>query len=328
MTGAAFEGVDLDLLADYVGGALLGTPDQDRVADLVATDPAWQAAHEQLAPAMSTVGAMLLDLPAEPMPDDLAARLESLFTAVPEQAGGAGGEAQPVPAKVLDLEEHRRDRAAPPGRRRRMRWAAPIGVAAGVLAFAGFGLTQIAGQAQDNGADSTVETDAGAAAAPMMADSPQILHSGTDYTTATLDLVAAEDLKEPRAITGSGAPGSGNSDSGVPGAPDSGAPGAPGSGASGGPGAPGAEGPGEIKAAGRLSRLAAPELLLACLEAIARENAGGPITAELVDYASFKGSPALIVRFSAANGIWAWAVGPDCGTPGAGAAHLEKVPVR
>ena len=29
MTGAEFSGVDIDLLADYIGGALEGTPDED-----------------------------------------------------------------------------------------------------------------------------------------------------------------------------------------------------------------------------------------------------------------------------------------------------------
>ena len=49
---------------------------------------------------------------------------------------------------------------------------------------------------------------------------------------------------------------------------------------------------------------------------------------ESVDYARFDGAPALIVRFTAANGRWAWASGPACGTPAAGAATLGKVPVR
>ena len=59
MTGAEFDGVDLDLLADYVGGALDGTPDQERVAGLVSTDPAWRRAFEMLEPGMIAVEAAL-----------------------------------------------------------------------------------------------------------------------------------------------------------------------------------------------------------------------------------------------------------------------------
>ncbi|MEV6303758.1 hypothetical protein AB0M02_30430 [Actinoplanes sp. NPDC051861] len=299
MTGAEFEGVDLDLLADYVGGALDGTPDEDRVTSLIAEDPAWQAAYEQLVPAMSSVGAMLLDLPPEPMPGDLAARLDSLFTVPAEETPAPGESASSVPVQVLDLDERRRDRAARAGARRRMRWAGPVSVAAGVLAFAGFGLSQISGGAEDSGGGSSQAAEGAAdnaAPAPMLAeDAPtvgQVLHSGTDYSAGTLDSISAQRAAQAQTA--------GSSD-----APD------------------------EITAAKEgLSRLLAPDLLASCLEAIARENAGGPIEAQLVDYASFEGQPALIVRFSAANGIWAWAVGPDCGTPGAGAAGLGQVPVR
>jgi hypothetical protein len=49
---------------------------------------------------------------------------------------------------------------------------------------------------------------------------------------------------------------------------------------------------------------------------------------QTVDYARYLGNPALVVRFSAANGVWAWASGPGCGAPGAGAAKLAAVQVR
>ena len=56
--------------------------------------------------------------------------------------------------------------------------------------------------------------------------------------------------------------------------------------------------------------------------------AGLSLSVLFVDYARYEGAPALIVGFTAANGGWTWAVGPECGTPGAGAATLAKVPVR
>jgi hypothetical protein len=294
VTGAEFEGVDLDLLADYVGGALLGTPEEERVATLVAEDPAWQAAYQELAPAIAAVGATLLDLPPEPMPEDLAARLDAMFRATPEVS--AGESAEPVPAKVLDLEKGRLDRAARTGRRRAPRWAKPVAVAAGLVAFAGFGLNQLSSPAYDEAQSSTAAgTAADAEAATMVAAMPdQILQSGTDYSWSSLGTSARQGsaAKEPQifmssdAVTGPSAAGS------------------------------------------ALARLLAPDLLLSCLEKIAAENAGGPLSVLFVDYATFEGAPALIVRFTAANGGWSWAVGPDCGTPEAGAAELAKVPVR
>jgi hypothetical protein len=306
VTGAGFDGVDLDLLADYVGGALIGTPDDERVAGLIADDPVWREAYQRLAPGMATVGAMLRDLPAEPMPGDLAGRLDALFatpapTPLPAQvtaADAVGESADPVPAKVLDLADAKRARAAGGRPRRALRWAAPISIAAGVVAFAGFGLSQLGGGASDSGASQS----AADAEAPMVAMAPQVgdvLQTGTDYDVAALG--------QPLAASGSrvysGAPQF-ESEEARPEVSD--------------------------QAAGKsaLSRLSAPDALAACLDAIAAENGGGPLTVEWVDYARFTGAPALIVRFSAANGGWGWAVGADCGAPGSDADTLQRVPVR
>ncbi|BBH65431.1 hypothetical protein ACTI_21160 [Actinoplanes sp. OR16] len=309
MTGAEFDGVDLDLLADYIGGALIGTPDDERVAALVSEDPVWREAYQRLAPGMAAVGTMLRDLPAEPLPDDLAARLDSLFstspvTALPTQATAAdavGESAAAVPAKVLDLAEAQRARAAGGRPRRMMRWAAPISVAAAVLAFAGFGLSRISDG--DSASDAGSAESAGGGSAPMVAMAPaigEILQSGFDYDRVT--------LAQPSGIAGSkrtfseapliaSAEASNDQSTGAAGSDP-------------------------------LSRLLEPAALAECLEAIARENGGGAVTVDTVDYASYTGVPALIVRFTAPNGGWAWAVGADCGTPGGDADTLEKLPVR
>jgi hypothetical protein len=285
VTGAEFEGVDLDLLADYVGGALTGTSDEERVAALVATDPAWRAAHELLEPGMSAVGADLRALGPEPMPDDLAARLDSLL----REPGGA----EPVPAKVVDLAKARRMR----------RWVAPIAVAAATVAFAGFGISQVAPLSSMNSTDSAA-SGAGSKGgiAPMVAAAPPpeaVLRTGTDYTGATLTSAGTGGTETAQTL-GGGVPSTAAGSSDVGGAERS----------------------------GRLDALGDTNVLAACLEAIAQENGGGAIVVELVDYARFEGTPALIVRFSAANGIWVWAVGPGCGTPGTGADPVEQLPVR
>ena len=74
-------------------------------------------------------------------------------------------------------------------------------------------------------------------------------------------------------------------------------------------------------------RLRARDALLACLEAIARQHGQGPIEVQTVDYARYR-------RRARARGavhrrrrrVWAWAVGPDCGTRGVGADRLVTLP--
>ncbi|MEV0901524.1 hypothetical protein [Actinoplanes sp. NPDC049802] len=288
MTGAEFDGVDLDLLADYVGGALDGTPDQERVATLVSEDPAWRAAFEALEPGMIAVEAALGEFEAEPMPSELAARLDAMFRAPVVEAGDPDSSSTGVPAKVVDLDEVRRSRAR--------RWVAPVGVAAALLAFAGFGVSQLSGMGMTDNAAQSTAAEGGVAedAAPMMAGIPadNIISSGTDYTAGTL--AQASGGRSQEAILSEGSE------------------------------------PATAKAGGidPLARLSDPSGLFNCLDVITQANGGGRIAVELVDYARFEGAPAMIVRFSAANGTWVWAVGPKCGTPGAGADTVEQLPVR
>jgi hypothetical protein len=308
VTGAEFHGVDIDLLADYVGGALDGTPEADRVAALIAGDPAWREAFEVLAPEMATVGALLGDLPAEPMPDDVVARLGAALSAFP--AGGAVADAVPresagpthsgvdaVPARsaepapgnadavsrtVVDLDERRRKR----GNRGWGRLVAPIGIAAAVAGLAGYGLFASTDAAQEDKAS----TAAAGAPEPMVAASmPAPTTSGVDYTLGTLAL----------GVMNTDAVGTPKSQAELSGPESTG-----------------------------LERLAAPGALADCLAEIARENAGGRMTVSSIDYARFEGEPALVVRFAASNGEWAWASGADCGLPGGGADTLGSVPVR
>ncbi|MEU8655622.1 hypothetical protein [Actinoplanes philippinensis] len=278
MTGAEFEGVDFDLLADYVGGALDGTPDQERVAGLLATDETWRAAYEALEPAMIAVGGVLREFEPAPMPDDLAARLDGLFRTplAPE------GEAEPVPSKVVDFAKARR----------RRRWVAPLTVAAAAVAFAGFGVNSfLTSDATDAGADMASSENAPKATGGEAIGGAS--RSDADYTESTLAQAAPGQM---RTMGGSAQ---------VPAA------------------APGAE-----TQASQKDLPVMPTDVAACVDEITRANSGGVISVEFMDYARFEGSPALIVRFSAANGVWVWAVGPRCGTPGAGADELERVPVR
>lgn len=172
-------------------------------------------------------------------------------------------------------------------------------MAAGLIAFVGFGLDYLAGR-DNNAASTDSAAGSGVAAqgeAPKFATSgsAQTLASGTDYTHATLGIAP------PQPLSG------GLSSPDTPGRKST------------------PEMAGGVESA--LRRLTAPTALAECLAAIEKANGGGPLSAETVDYALFDGSPAVIVRFTAGNVQWAWASGADCGTRAGGAATLDKVPV-
>jgi hypothetical protein len=301
MTPDEFGEVDIDLLADYIGGAL-DAPAEAEVARLIDQDPRWREAHDLLIPGMAAVGAELTALGAAPetMPADLASRLEDSFaspiasptTIDPVLAGPAEPHIEPSTSRHLSSVPGTRGVDRPARRRKRLRWAAPIAVAAGVLAFAGFGADYLAEQSV--GSDDTASSTAGRAenAAPMIGTDSgsmtgligaptddQITSSGTDYDSAQLaeSAAAGQTARDDRA-----------------------------------------ESP--LAAAGgkpvELQRLWVRAALLACLEAISQQNGQGPIKVQNVDYARYQGAPALVVRFIANGTSVVWAVGPDCGAAG------------
>ncbi len=315
MTPDEHAAVDIDLLGDYIGGALDGA-DEAAVARLIADDPRWRETYDLLAPGMIEVGAGLQALGAqpEPMPADVVARLEAALatptaaaeptTAITEPTVIDPTLAAPPEPHLTPVREGQRHLHVVPGsgsdraprrRSRRLRWAAPIAAAAGVLAFAGVGIDHLIGTSEDATQSAGSSADQ---AAPMMESQslvtppPKngIVSSGIDYTGTTLG----------------GAPGVAMAD----------------------PQAPARNNRTPATTAGEfgidpLARLRVREALIACLEAIARERGGTPIAVQRVDYARFQGAPAVVVRFTADGADWAWAAGPDCGAPDRGASPLE-----
>lgn len=343
-----FGTVDIDLLADFIGDALDG-PEQQRVARLVADDPEWRSAYARLAPAMDTVGAELgaMGAVAEPMPDDLWVRLEDGFTSPiaepttidpeladpglihptltsPELAhseladselgtsseprlepvGGAGDRhLVSVPTGVEDRKQT--------SRRRRLRWAAPIAAAAGVVAFAGFGAAYLSDNSSENSADSSAGSAPLAAAdnaeragvGSLVTGPGETLASGLDYSEKSMRFSASS--KAPMLQTQDPAsPQAGGSDSTWS-----------------------TEAETTDKASGGLARLLPDGALRACLEAVALQNNAGPIVVQSVDYARFAGAAALIVRFTSDGVESVWATGPDCGASGRGAQVRSMVRV-
>jgi hypothetical protein len=364
VTGGEFSEVDIDLLADYVGGALDGTPDETVVAGLVADDPAWRTAHDALAGATATVGAQLRLLGAAPapMPADVAARLDAALAGLPPltaaaDAGAPAGAGAATHRPEVGAATHRPDTGAathpphagaaihPPhagaaahrsgsgstgarrhlaavpgearsgrqqpatsGRRAAMRrWSAPIAVAAGVLAFAGIGLAELlsggdqpAGTATSAGEQATPlskSQDSAAAGFATEQAAERVTASGINYRRESLQSAAraaASPAPQGAKVERSSPQESLlDTQSVVP----------------------------------ALQRLSVREALIACIEAIAAEHGAGPVSVESADYARFEGSPALVVRFTASNGTWAWVSGPDCGAPGAAADTHHRVQV-
>ena len=315
MTGAEFSGVDIDLLADYVGGALDGTPDEAVVAALITEDAAWREAHTRLSGGVDAVSGQLRELGsiAEPMPADVVARLDAALlaaTSIGDRQSGATVAPAAMEPGTDGAAPVRHLVAVPSGSRskraRRLRWAAPVGIAAGVLAFVGFGFQQqfAGGVSQDAGT-----TNAGAA--PEQAEQPAaalalpdgsvpLTESGTDYRQDTLvqaarqRVMAAPQLDQEQ--TGDFRKSLPSSGEAVAGSPE-------------------------------LDRLRVQAALRACIDAIEAQHGAGEITPQTIDLARFDGAPALIVEFSTAAGSWVWASGPACGTPGVGADKLASVKV-
>ncbi|MGK5441179.1 hypothetical protein ACSNN7_05035 [Micromonospora sp. URMC 105] len=321
MTAGEFSGVDHDLLADYLGGALDGTPEEATVARLVEQDPAWAEAYAALAPAVALVRADLADW-AEPAPQMPLAVTERLTAALagagpapadlpasdahpPVDADSPTGgpvPGHPVPAQLGSGRTRgvRRGDATGPGRRRR-RWtrlAAPVALAAASLAAVGFGVDHLLDRSGVTGtADSTVAEgrgEAAAGAAPFRVTGTA-QRSGTDWTPQALAGGAGATVL-PRVAT---------ADPGL---------------APGGSTAKALDEGRRSSSANGLDRLAAAGALDACLADVSAEHGRGPITVELLDYAAFQGEPALVLRFADPSGArWAWVSGAECGVPGSGA---------
>ncbi|MFG1607093.1 hypothetical protein [Actinoplanes sp. NPDC049265] len=334
MTADEFGTVDVDLLADYIGDALDG-PEQERVARLVAEDPEWRSAFALLSPGMGSVSAELgaMGAAAEPMPETLWVRLSDAFSVPPAAASDPPVESPVAEPSIIDpalatptaphLAPVRGDRhlvsvptgrssdGKPSSRRRRLRWAAPIAAAAGVVAFAGLGASYLSG---NNSADDATSS-AGSAQLPLNAPEAapaqvggltgeQITASGVDYSERSLRAANPIPPADPMIATDQGGSADGTQRS-----------------------QKSAESRPLIASDPALSRLTARDALAACLHAIAVENAGGPITVQTIDYARFAGAPALIVRFTANGVAQAWAAGPDCGAPDRGAQAVRRVRV-
>ncbi|MFE9193155.1 hypothetical protein ACFYL6_26490 [Micromonospora sp. NPDC007208] len=326
MTTEGFREVDADLLADYLGGALDGTPQQDEVAQLVSADPSWAEAYALLAPALAEVRTDLTRW-AEPSPempsaitDRLLAALASVETTNDTSIEGAsaadpdGDAVTPVVVPAQGGADRRppvrtpvgsgRQASTGPGRRRRgwARRGAPVAAAAIAVIAVALGLNQLSIRTSDdsggtNAMNQPASAPEGAAGAGTVRTTGPGLRSGTNYTPQTLG--NAYDTNVPSAPAASRATGN------TPGEQ-------PEVDAEGGrrPSPDGSD---------QLARLTDEAALTTCLASIAAEHGSAPLVVEVVDYARFQGDQALVIHFTDATGArWAWVSGPECGVPGSG----------
>ena len=292
--------VDLDRLADYVGGALDGTPEADAVANLVATDTHWSEAFSRLVAADAVVRSDLAHLSTvpEPMPDDVMARLTAALSGA--DAGLPGGPDRPPTAP----DRQRR----PAGRvdRRRRRWAVGLSAAAAVLAIGLAALVTFPALTRSQSPSTTgMKSDSlnggpAPAAAPSGSGVPPRLTSGHDYSPDSARGFAAGSA-DANAAGGASLRANG------PAQPQG--------------GAEAAAVPPELR------RLTDPAALNTCLAAIRREYGG---VVSVVDYARYQGAPALVVVLSGAFNVpqrrWVVVVGARCGEGGAIADELYNSP--
>ncbi|MGW0501684.1 hypothetical protein [Micromonospora sp. NPDC003241] len=346
MSTGEFSGVDLDLLADYLGGALDGTPQQAEVARLVDQDPDWARAHARLAPAVDEVRDELVDWGAPPieMPPAVSDRIlaalrdADLPTAVPSVGvpeedvdtddaattkadDHASTKPSPVPAQPLGGTRRPggsprpgQERGTPshPGRRRR-RWARLAGpVALAAAAVVGLGALQLSRPQQAG--DSTAGT-----ALSDRGTSPVMPHAYPEGSAEQAPQAASPDRAPASAPTPfriASPPLRTGSDY----TPESltGPTVMKGPGFGGGP-TDSTESDNQPAMPGELSRLGDQAALSACLAEIGVEHGDQPLVFDVVDYARFGGLPALVVRFTDGSGEqWAWVSGPECGNPRSG----------
>ncbi|MGY0230339.1 hypothetical protein [Longispora urticae] len=274
-----------DALADYLGGALEGTPEEQVVAARIASDPVWRAAYEELLVADVVVRSDLSAFAAEPvaLPADVAARISTALARElgPSWAGTAWAD-EGTPAPVI-----------PPAARKRSRWALAGGAfAVTALALGGVGML-------------------------LNATGPSSLTATTDKADAPKSEQRAAGSGQPSGPAAVAAsPEGAQSDYGPP---DTGVETL----ASGrnysaaqvkGFLVPGADAQATAQHPPRkLDPLRQRPLFDACMKAVKDLHGGKPTRA---DYARYEGSPALVITLDGGNAVTV-IVGPNCGTSGA-----------
>lgn len=281
---------DLDLLADYVGGALDGTPDSERVGERIRSDAEWAEAYAELVTAFDAVSSDLHALGAEPepMPQDVWDRLEAALSSPSLSTPTAA-----VPSQSPVFTAPRDNRPPSRAQARRRRWVVPVLAAVAVLFALSLGL--VLTHPFTGAEKAATDTAAGGAPAPALAQPLLERASGRDYTDETL--VLATDFGAvplaSRFYTSTQSQEGTTDTSKVPQPLESFASPVP----------------------SALLSLTAPDALARCLAAVSAIMPGQVLG---VDFASYRGTPAaIIVVRTPDDGRWVGVAGANCGQSGA-----------
>jgi hypothetical protein len=278
--------LDLDALAD-----LLAAEGSQADVDHVAGCSGCAGRLDELATAEVEVAATLAALPAPPVPEGLAARLQAVLDAEPALlpaapaegpvATGDGARAVAAGSTVTPFPQ-------PDGRRRT--WLPAAAAAALLLVGGGLGATALL-TGGGNGDDPTTSAAGGAADTGSTDPTAAVVRNetGTDYA-ADGALAASLPALLDGSATGPGAPAATRQDDAQE-PPE--APAEAGPDAAVQEGAPGAGDP-------ALDRLRTPEGLASCLTALLppEDDEVRPLA---VDYAAYQGAPALVVLLPASG---------------------------
>jgi hypothetical protein len=286
---------ELDRLADYTVDVL--EPDEAAaVSHLIETDPRWAAAYRSLVAADVTIRADLGTLGAtpEPMPADVAARIDRALTDLVPRSNDLASRSNVIPIGQARGRVGRRTKV--------LGWLAGAAAAAAAVVGGVAALTQGATQfaTTTSGAPAAERGSAADAAQPQAAPAGQPLPSvsgsrvvatNTDYQLDTLGGLASADFAAAAAGSGAAPAAGAVSDSTTKNNPQM-----------------------ADQAVAPLAALTSPTTLDSCLEAVLASHPG---TVTLLDYARYLGRPALAIVVRQAAGTVVVAVGEKCGIAGA-----------
>ncbi len=290
--------VDFDLLADYAEGLLPGD-EAARVEALVEHETAWSSAFAALNAALPSVATALAGAATErpTMPTDIADRLGATIRGLVADRPADDVRTLPVPGREPSSRPADTRPATRSTARKRRRTGRDAVLAAVVLIVVVIGGLAIINHRSRPPSSSSAATSAAGVAdsgVPATAEGdlgPVLTSTGTDYTRASLHPSTvtpqlAPTGKQPYATT---------------------------------PTVPGPDAAQKPQIPAGLARLGGASALAACVNAVQADTGG---TATVVDYASFNGTPALIITLSGINLVVA--VGADCGLPGSGSDELAR----
>ncbi|GAA0476685.1 hypothetical protein Aca07nite_88300 [Actinoplanes capillaceus] len=283
---------EADMLADFIGGALEGTPEASTVAELIATDDCWRQAYLEMGRSVQEVVRQLERLHAsEPMPNEIAKRIHSVLE-------GAREPNDSDQLWAVAMWQRVSARLALSVRRIRHRRLALAGAASMFAAILSFGIYAIDPKQAGNTGAEVGASGSRADSAPNF--SGRVTFSGTDYSAHSL-AQRAKEFSEPPSSPEE------NKDQSASTMADSGS----------------SLRSGSDPLPASLRRFEDHSALESCLDEIRKSLSDASITIHAVELSRFQGAPAVVVFMTDQSGMQTfWVSGAECGTSVGGDAKI------